>query len=346
MFPVLFLQPRHYFERLGFDFTNMDFSCEFGVTSLYFLEKKIRNYQAIVTCIDHSIFSRSVCAMANERMIPSILVMDGVFDWANATSNPYLKKINIKLLSPFIYSSAMVVDKGLYHYLSSNGVRCEMYVTDHQNEIIELKRRSGVLITTANTPYFCDEERQLLCELITEVVCIYDELGINYRFRIYDEYLIRRFAISPEQNDVEESFEKCVSKYSGLVTTPSSVAQTAMSMCIPVGLFDYRDTPVFLNAGWRIHKSCNIKNTVLSMQSLDKDRMAYQADSITTARANDSFNMLLREGYLNRKAVPNYADLALSPFVISLEYPVRKILILMRKYTKVIERNLLKRLGK
>ncbi|MFT4671898.1 MAG: hypothetical protein ACI945_001238, partial [Pseudohongiellaceae bacterium] len=297
-FRVLFLQPKEYFLRLGF-VLNDDFDEDFGFFSLYQTLHKICDYDAVVTCIDHSHSSRYICRYAGSRGIPSILVMDGIFEWSNAVANPFLKANGIKLLSPCVYSEVMTIDAGLNAYINNSGQNSRMYSIGSQAVTSEeCRKKSNFLVSTANKAYFTLEERDSLCLLMKDVVECLKKGSYTYGFRIFDPYIKSYLGIHDDENHVDGTFEVNVDVFDCLITTPSTIAQTAMERSMPVALLDYRDAPIFLNSGWRINGRAPIEITLDSMRGRDDDRMRFQRDQICCESLNSALLDSVGAGYL------------------------------------------------
>lgn len=336
--PVLFLQPKEYFQKLGVNFETLSFNFEFGVSTNLGLDQIRGRYCAVVSCIDHSHFSRYVSKLARDSGISSILMMDGVFEWFNATNNPFLKKVGIKLLSPLVYSSVLVRDKGLFQYLNKRDVECAMYSSlgsDGERKLYSsrepaLERKgSDFLITTANTPYFNENEFYQLVELIKKLVKVLDSNGYTYKYRLFDASLVTALGVLNVDNITEPSFDESLNMFSGVLTTPSTIVLNAMKAGLPVCIFDYRDGPLFIQAGWRMNSSSGILSIIESMLEKDRDRMGYQHDVSASESANSSLEAMINKGYLSHKRA-SY-DFSKEPFVISFEYRVRCFFVLMRK---------------
>ena len=343
---VLFLQPKPYFERLGVDFSRLEFEADFGIISLRQFQKNVSRYDAVVNCIDHSLFCRAICILAEKVGIPSILIMDGVFEWENSISNPYLKKIGVQLLSPVSYSNAMVVDKGLQNYLSKTGVNSSMYSSNESvvKPVSKGDMQASVLITTANNPYFNEAEKERLCDLLERVISELVSMGVSFKFRIYDDYLKSRFSIAGSENITGGAFEDIVTKFSCVISTPSTIVQTSMELGIPVAILDYRDSPVFLNSGWRIHGSIDLKSTLASILEPDEDRMRFQSNCISSRSANKVLGEMVDLRCVSIKVEDD--NLLQSPFVFSLEYPIRKLILFVRRHFKKTFQGLLTGLKK
>lgn len=346
---ILFLQPRAYFERLGFDFEALDYEVDFGVVSLTSYKKRLSSYACVFSCIDHSGFSRFLCQYAREKGVPSIIVMDGVFEWSNATKHPFLNKLGVNLLSPFSYSMAMVCDEGLRRYLEKKGVNVSMYYPG--NSIKGRGDDNGyILITTANSPYFDEAEKSCLVAMYLAVINHLRDCGVSYKFRIFDEGLLEALSISHDDNIVDGAFEEALVGARAVISTPSTVVVTSMMYSLPVAIADYRDGPLFINSGWRINGAVNLEDTIKSMLSRDVHRMSYQEDFCSSLkRANDACVDLIEKktkGKFSDVKGQGCAVFSGDRYVISLEYPARCAYLFLRRKSKLLARLLGRIAGK
>lgn len=331
---ILFLQPREYFERLGLDFERIENECAFGFFSISGFLEDIKKYSVVVTCIDHSHFSRFLCLLAKANGVPSLIIMDGVFEWSNATSNPFLVKRGIKLLSPLCYSHAAVVDSGLGEALSRKGCKVYSYSPSSvvENELIQTS--GAVLVTTANTPYFSEQEYVDLLSMLTEVIKSLENKNIDYAFRIFDERIIEDLSIPPQKNIIGGGFVQVVKDYGALITTPSTIAIEAMRLNLPVALLDYRDGPVFFQSAWRINGGSSISRTIDSLLSPSPERLDYQKEQLPPSkRLDEIIDDVSRGGYFRSPEVLELiGSLKKDLYTISFEYFAR--LFLVRKMAK------------
>jgi hypothetical protein len=102
-----------------------------------------------------------------------------------------------------------------------------------------------------------------------------------FSVRIFDDKLLSSLesALGIDLfNDVAFDFEKTLAQYSGVITTPSSIAITAMYHKRSVALLVYRDKPMLMQSGWLIPSSAIFEINLNSFLSLSPQRMAIQTD--------------------------------------------------------------------
>lgn len=316
---ILFLQPRSYFERLGVDFSKANFHALFHSPMLYY-GKIEPDVFCVISCLDHSVISRYIGSEYRKNGIPFYLIMDGVFEWSNAVSNPFLKKLGVKLLSPIFYDGVLCVDAGLNNMLNELDIMTLQYSS---GILAENSEGSGFLVTTANSAYFNEVEYRQMIVLLKKIINTLKLMNLTVRYRVFDNRIVNDLSIPVDENIISGDFSNCVKPFAAVVTTPSTIAQTAMEMDKPVCILDYRDGPLFLQTGWRFHDSIDAATVILSMVGRDPDRMGYQRDAVSRLDINKALTVVLdkKDGYFSNRN--KKIDLKKDIFIISFDFPVR-----------------------
>lgn len=329
---ILFLQPKEYFERLGLNFDALKHDAEFGVFLFSSFARNVSSYSCVVSCIDHSHFNRLICMHALSRGVPAALIMDGVFEWSNATENKFLLKRKISLLSPFCYSHALVVDEQLNSILNKKGVESMRYVpglSESNPSLSSGSKENKILVTTANTAYFNDSERDSLVSLLKEVVGVLKRKDIPYFYRIFDRSLLERLGDKDAANNTDGDINDVIEFASAVITTPSTLVSKVVGAGVPVALLDYRDGPIFMQTGWRINGASDIAKTIDSLIAPDESRLGIQFDlAREDSSPHDFVNSLAERGYF----VPPSKNEVCSQvkhdiYVVSFEYWFRCMLV-------------------
>lgn len=208
-----------------------------------------------------------------------VFLSDGVFEWTNIHRHG-----TQPILVPLIATDSFVTSQFEANFIRFHNPDltgcCIEYIP--RNAIFKPKRRDvdinyDFLVTTANTPYFDDDEFERLSVLLEQVITAIDSAGFSYAFRIYDKNLISRLSLDPKKNLVKEPFSDVMLQVRAIISTPSTIAVTAMVAGVPVGLLRYRDAPITLSTGWNIFADQNLDDSLRSMSDLDKERMNFQA---------------------------------------------------------------------
>lgn len=279
---ILFIEPKHYFERLiDVNALEHEFKVTYGIPCfVYSLVSFLKAYDFVITCIEHSTISRNVIEISKGLGIKTALFMDGTYEFTNATKNPYLKKIDFTLLNSRQFSIIFSPDIMMKKYIENLGAKYCFYLPKHamfksNKEKKELLSKK-VLITTANSAYFNDEEFYGLVELIKTIVETLKEKDVEYEFRIFDEKLISKLNIPDSQNNIKNDISTCISLFTHIITTPSTIAYTSVQAEKPTALLMYRDSPITQPAGWLFFRGLNFENSMKSFLVEYSERIVFQ----------------------------------------------------------------------
>ena len=230
----------------------------------------------------------------------TILCTDGVFDFSNAITNPMVSKYGVTMYHPIIQSHFLCVGNTEQSYFS-NQVSSFNYLPTRvlsKSDMLILPDIKKVLITTANTSYFSDIEFKALSNLMLDTIKVLIKENVQFAVRIFDQKLLVFLESNLQtefENDIEFDFEKTLEAYSGVITTPSSIAITAMYHKRAVGLFVYRDKPMLLQSGWLIPSSTVFKQNLESFLTLEPQRLNIQTDILKTYLAKEGITELLEQ---------------------------------------------------
>lgn len=343
---ILFAEDKKYYINLGIDsfFDNSKYILEFnGMKNYKITDKKIKEYSAVVSFNYTSPLVNFLILKAKKNGVKTILMSDGIIDWANLFDNPKQKKYDLDLYHPIIHDYFFCLGKEEKDYFNFLGNNTEQYMLNRiipNKDKLDLPNNDKFLITTANTAYFNDLERDHLEKILKKVIDILNEMNIDYIFRIFDEYLINSLGIQSENNYNEGDFDSVLSKVDFVITTPSSITINSMYHDRAVAQLIYRDTPMFVQSGWNINLGSNIKQTINSILSKDKNRINFQKWQVEQYVNVDSEKKIIEildsddinesgkiEDFINN----NLYNLINSKYNFNLEYLIRKIYLKLKK---------------
>ncbi|WP_440903788.1 hypothetical protein ACMZOO_13125 [Catenovulum sp. SX2] len=214
----------------------------------------------------------------------TIVIKDGLYDWTNAYYNPKHLQRGLALYDPIPARVILGLNDGSQEFLEyqNPGIKYFSYIPNRMEKSLTSRvKRKGVsssvlLITTANAPYFNNDEKRELVKLINSVISQAENVFDVVVLRIFDEDLMAQINGEGLRNDTSSNFNDLMSKVDFLVTTPSSVSIEAMAYGVPVAHFDYRSSPILYQSAWRITASVSIRDTLLSMLNHEPERMEFQ----------------------------------------------------------------------
>ncbi len=281
---IVFLQPARQVRDLGVDLDRLRGFVRFGVMRPAALARRFGEVGAVVNCIDTSVPARKVLELAASRGVPRVYLSDGIYDVANAYRHPAHRSMG--QMDPLLYTHIACTDRWSLETFAALGARTHAWLPTRatpasgRDEKQTRPKTATFLIATARSPVFDPGERKRLGKLLEVTIASLKRIGADFRFRTGDRHLLASLGIPASENDTEESFAKCVRRYRCLITTPSTIATTAMLARIPTATLDYRDTPLTQQTGWRIHGSVDIDSVLASMLEPSADRMTFQAREV------------------------------------------------------------------
>lgn len=278
---VLFLESQRAIQRLVGDISYHHESIEIsydGEKKYSFNIKGLEKYDVVVNFNYSNPLQMKMIYEVRKRGIVTLLLQDGVYDWANSyiNNNPYLYDIIFHDIFAFFGTlrdeswlrSNMVNPKGIVKYVPN-------YIKE--KDFVMEEKKYDFLITTANKSYFNNDELDSLVIIINKTISELIKFDLTYKLRIFDNTLLSRLdVVDNVENDVLVGFSDCVKNVNAVITTKSTLIFESISLDLPVGEFVYRDTPILSSAAWCIHSNVHFKNTFSSMLSRDEKRMKYQ----------------------------------------------------------------------
>lgn len=281
---ILFLESKQYYDNLGVLSKKLYNTYEVEFDGSRFYKKNAEFFSdiyAVVSTIYTSPINNYVIFRAKLLNIRTILLADGISDYSNSYSNPFLSKYKLKLYDPVLHDIFLCVGKHMTEYYSY-GCQAMHYLPKRIDTIVDTLPCPGngrVLITTANSPYFNKDEFKALVTLLKKTITGIEQNGIEFDLRIFDEAILTNLNGS-FINRIEGSFEDVLADYDIVITTPSSISIAAMTHNRCVAQLVYRDTPYFINTGWTISGVFPIEITIHDMLARNVDRLLFQQKTL------------------------------------------------------------------
>lgn len=329
---VLFLQPKKYFDELSVNFTDID-ATFLGCFS-FNLKEYILNFDLIVSCLDHDISSRRIIEMANSLSIRTLYLMDGVYDFSNATSNKQFTKNNLQLLSPCIYGNVFTLEKAFKEYLTKENLATsfEYFPARAKLEITQQKKR-GILLTTAKTPYFNEDEFIILIKWFKEVIEFFEHHGIEYFTRVFDKKLLENLPKLKTRNIVNESLSIALSSAEAVLCTPSTVIFSAYHYNIPCVILNYRNDTVFYDSNYDLTNISLLSDAIKNCSRIRND--IYVGNTINNSKlCLSQYNFNLANGLQPNEKISFYFNASVLARHLYMHLPNNLKTIIKRLYNK------------
>lgn len=265
--------------------------------------------------------------------VKTVLIADGIIEWSNLFNNPFLVRRAIKLYHPIIHDYFLVPGDFEATYFTNTTVKAINFVPYrlvNKDKEINMSRGKKFLITTANTAYFSDTEKNMLVLVLNNLIAVLNSKSIDYKFRIYDQELLEHLN-TPSQifNETKTSFSECLKDVGSIITTPSSITLEAISMQRNVCHLLYRNSPIFLNTAWNITSLSDIESVIDSMLQPKEDLLEFQHSSFLNYKGDDLITILnditLNQEKINDFVKVNADHLVESPFNLNVEMFLRRL---------------------
>lgn len=227
-----------------------------------YVEKSIewfKRYDVVVCSNFTSPAMFSVMLKAKACGVVTLFLTDGIYEVANSLRNPNLVKYGVFLYDYSIYDYIFAL--GPVHVAKTlDSTKIIQYIPRRvMNWDDDMKRlNSGyssevkVLVTTANTAYFSQEEKNRLAALINEVLFglrALEDVGVV--LRIFDESLYSLIK-SDAVNCLSGTFEDSLEGVTHVITTPSSISLPVIKREIPLMHMITRSEVPVVFAGWQV----------------------------------------------------------------------------------------------
>ncbi|KZZ12877.1 hypothetical protein [Thalassolituus sp. UBA3500] len=281
---ILFVESENKCRSLGLLDGFGEWECQFDGRK-YFRKHSdfFREFDLVVATNYSSSISNLVCCKCQSADVPTLFFSDGLYDLANSLRNPLLSGNNRVLYGflPFTYFATV---SRVYVYAGSTS-----FINYMPGRMLTMKEPMNIhakferiLITTANNAYFSKKEFDRLVGLINDLSDYLFEKRIDFSFRIFDRAILDSLLHGGSvSNDVDGSFEDCLSKYSHVISTPSSVVVTSMYHGKATAQLIYRSEPTAVATAWNIPSIDIFDDTFQSFINCQEQLMEYQMDSVS-----------------------------------------------------------------
>jgi hypothetical protein len=263
----------------------INFSCD-----LYYpISKHTKHINLTISPYEVDTLKKSISIIRKGEKL--VVLQDGVFDFSNSFCNPFFFD-SYKLLYP---STSNVVfsfgnkEKSYIKYFNPNAV-VKSYMPTFINKTIENKKtfsnsnaQFDVMITTANTAYFSDQEFDRLVNLLVNIVGKLKKSELTYCFRIFDKKIIEalKHVSIAFVNIIDVDLCSALTLTKSVITTPSTLSVEVMILDVPVATLIYRDYPLTTQTGWIMAHENDAILIVESMLKGADERMNIQRAMLT-----------------------------------------------------------------
>ncbi len=340
---ILFLQDRSYFTRYGFEDEGLSYTVCFLEGDYKKSTRNLTKYDLIMSCIYHDVMANHIINKAASVGVKSIFLTDGVFDLANSINNGITSSLNLfpqlPIVTDYICVSSNMSEK-LAKYFGKTPLKLLPKFISH-TEVTSTKGRS-VLITTANSSYFNDEEFQALNRLIVETYKFCIDSGIDVYFRIFDGRIVKeltqKLKLRADLFRNEGGFEESLEGVGAVFTTHSSICVTTATSRVPTCCFLYRSEPTEPIYGWVYFNGLSLEKIYNEMMKASAARLDFQVAAVQGYGSLD-LSSLINDVEIERSESKfyeaNYAAALDSWLNLNLMYRIRMIYLRVKGFPLV-----------
>ena len=247
-----------------------------------------RDYREVVDGVlvsgEWALPDRLAVIKCSQHGIPTFHFMDGILEWRNLFENPRStdasrgSPLYQPILSDFTFCLGQLQKLQLEWLGNSNLVAsglprlgCEKIATSRRQNHPSIR---SVLIATANTPWFTDQQKMEFCR---EFVPFYEhcrdqsEFSIKWRLApvLWNELGEKNPEASSNPIDDLQSVD-------GFICTPSTLVLEAMQYGVPTMVFDPYNRPDFLPSAWRATNWATAFKMIPNLLEADAQRCRLQ----------------------------------------------------------------------
>lgn len=216
--------------------------------------------------------------------VPVLQLADGIVEWRQIWENPGMWS-SAPLYQPILAHKLACLGRAQARVLESwgNVGKCEVAGSPRFDRLLGRKPRSKkpgapfrILICTAQTPGFTEEQHRSLCNGLSELKTWIDEnrhLGVEPVWRLASGMdAVLGVKVNKEPGSLADTLEHI----DAVITTPSTVLLEGMLQGVPVVALDYTNSPQYVRAAWVISAPDHIEPVLRDLFTPASTRMLFQ----------------------------------------------------------------------
>jgi hypothetical protein len=343
---ILFCEDRAYYDLLGLEpLDGVNFT--FGGMKFYKASDEFLSCFDMFVCAFYFSPPTVLLTLKFKRLgVRTAIVADGIFDLCNAFNNRLHKKNGLIQFHTILQDYFICVGSEEVNYFKCCDYRVRRYMPKRiqaNSSMVPLPLTFSVLITTANTAYFDENEFKSLVILLQDVCNLLASRNVSYSVRLMDSRLYDELCLRVNSrifNDTEDDFETTLQRYSSVISTPSSVVITSMLHKRSTAILVYRDYPILTQAGWLLASAESFKVALEGFLNHESDRMLVQERLRAMYIATPRLSSVLRDSLVDDNFCPANVDLYVnrslynmlnSPLNFNLTWTARTIYLRLSK---------------
>ena len=244
----------------------------------------------VITHMHYSWEELSILRRLQEEypQLPVLILSDGILEYRNTWEHPELPEGS--LFQPLFGHKLACIGRSQVRAVESWGNlgRCESVGLPRLDAVLAEQppkvQREGpfrLLIATANTPAFDDDQRKTVIESLTHLKRIIDaNTVINGRdvevvWRLTSG-LDEEIGLPTPAKGKKPSLLSVIDNVDAVITTPSTLYLESVLKKRPTAILDFHNTPMYVSSAWSISAPAHTRQTLLELESPPEPKMLFQ----------------------------------------------------------------------
>ena len=247
---------------------------------------------AFLVVLSNDVWDSDRCLRAARRKrIPSLLLMDGILEFKHQWTNPrFAAGGGAPFLTPVLADKVACKGWNDVRRLEAwgNQGKCEIVGLPRLDRYLTLRGQprsvsnpKRILVTSANTPWFTDEQRQNALSgfrALREFARARRDFELVWRLR---RWIGDSISLRPDEcSDPASPLPSVLRNVDAVITQASTVQLEAMLLGLPVAVLDFDNVPAFLPSAWRITSPSQIERAVDGLLDPEPARLSYQDECL------------------------------------------------------------------
>ena len=238
---------------------------------------------ALIVSCEYFWVNRLAIAACQRLGVPTCHVLDGILEWRNLFENPRttVAETGAPLYRPLISDHTFAmgeIQRLTLQWLGNDNVHAFGLprfdaLPVKPCRVGPIEGRPKVLIATANTPWFSEEQKNRFCEEFGRLVDLLrprSDLAIEWRVT---EPVAVEFGL---KNSTQQPSTVALQSVTALITTPSSLVIESMRLGVPTLVFDPYACPILNPSAWQATSASTVLQLLPSLLAPDAERAGLQ----------------------------------------------------------------------
>ncbi len=224
-----------------------------------------------------------------QNRVPILILSDGILEYRNTWEHPDL--VDGSIFQPVFGHKLACIGRGQARIIESwgNVGKCEVVglprldaMIDQPPSPVQTTGPFRLLIATANTPAFNDQQRQLVIQslrsLQTKLAAAGSVRGrpLELIWRLSDGLEVE-LGMEPNDPEGQAPLSQVLDQVDAVITTPSTMYLESVLRDRPTAILDFHNSPHYVTPAWLISADSQIDSVVSELADPPTHKMLFQA---------------------------------------------------------------------